>query len=114
MPSTIGEDGDPIDVLVMAEEDLPVGCLLTIRLLGVIEAEQTQDGKTVRNDRIVTKVAHSRLFADVEAIDDLGPAYAEEPGSFFSAYNALKNRRFEVKAIAGPRRACTLIEEADR
>ena len=45
VPATLGEDGDPIDVLVLADEDLPVGCLLTVRLLGVIEAEQTEEGE---------------------------------------------------------------------
>lgn len=114
VPSTIGEDGDPIDVLVLAEDDLPVGCLLTIRLLGVIEAEQSEGGNAVRNDRIVAKVAQSRLFADVEAIDDLGPAFAQELGRFFTAYNALKNELFEVKSIGGPQRASELIEKADR
>src|ERR1700712_4243624 len=42
VPSTRGGDDDPLDMLVLADEDLPVGCLLTARLLGVIEAEQTE------------------------------------------------------------------------
>lgn len=94
IPSTIAEDSDPIDVLVLAEEDLPVGCLLRVRLLGVIEAERTEDGNTVRNDRIIGKVAQSRLFADVIEVGDLGKAFTEELGRFFTAYNALKNQRF--------------------
>ena len=45
IPGTRGEDGDPLDVLVLAEEPLPQGCLVTVRLLGILEAEQTERGR---------------------------------------------------------------------
>jgi len=53
IPSTKAEDGDPVDVLVLMDEPAFSGCLVTVRLLGVIEAEQTEEGKTVRNDRLI-------------------------------------------------------------
>ncbi len=43
-PSTKAEDGDPLDVLVLHDEPIPVGALLTIRLIGVIEVDQTSRG----------------------------------------------------------------------
>ena len=50
LPSTQGEDGDPLDVLVLMDAAAHPGCLIPARLLGVIEAEQEEkDGKTVRN-----------------------------------------------------------------
>ena len=42
IPQTLGEDGDPLDILVMMDESAHVGCLLTVRIIGVIEAEQTR------------------------------------------------------------------------
>ena len=51
IPSTKADDGDPLDVMVLHDESLPVGTLVAIRLLGIIEGEQTEDGKTLRNDR---------------------------------------------------------------
>jgi inorganic pyrophosphatase len=53
LPSTIGEDGDPLDVLILTEEPTFTGCLVLARLLGVIEAEQTDKGETNRNDRFI-------------------------------------------------------------
>src|SRR5262249_26353611 len=53
IPATRAEDGDPVDILVFADEPTFCGCLVTVRLLGVIEAEQTEKGQTVRNDRLV-------------------------------------------------------------
>jgi inorganic pyrophosphatase len=114
VPNTLGQDGDLIDVLILADEDLPLGCLLTVTLLGVIEAEQTEQGKTRRNDRLVAKVAQSRAYADVGDLDCLGEAFTGELTGFFVTYNDLKGKRFAVKAIAGPERACALIEKASR
>src|SRR6266576_3296945 len=51
--ATKGGDGDPMDVLVLTDEPTFVGCLIHAKLLGVIEAEQTENGETVRNDRLV-------------------------------------------------------------
>src|SRR5437868_2892564 len=45
IPSTLG-DGDPLDVMVLLDEPAHVGCLLDVRIVGVIEATQTQDGET--------------------------------------------------------------------
>jgi inorganic pyrophosphatase len=44
IPGTKGEDGDPLDVLVLMDEPAFTGCLMEARLIGVIEATQT-DGK---------------------------------------------------------------------
>src|SRR5438309_8501280 len=71
IPSTKGEDGDPIDILVLMEEPAFVGAVIPCRLVGAIEAEQTEKaGETVRNDRLLGIAAKSHLYGDVEAIDD--------------------------------------------
>src|ERR1700730_1275382 len=44
VPSTRAEDGDPIDVLLLMDESAYPGCLVEARLVGVIEAEQDEDG----------------------------------------------------------------------
>src|SRR5437868_13907131 len=40
VPSTIGGDGDPVDVLVLMDEPAFPGCKLTCRVIGVIQGEQ--------------------------------------------------------------------------
>jgi inorganic pyrophosphatase len=46
IPSTLGEDGDPLDILVLMDAPAHVGCLIEVRIVGIIEAEQSEDGKT--------------------------------------------------------------------
>lgn len=111
VPGTLAEDGDPVDMLVIAEEDLPVGCLLTVKLLGVIEAEQTENGDTRRNDRLIGRAVCSRMHADMDAPGD---ALIEELKRFFVTYNQLKGKDFEVIAVQGAPRAAALVREATR
>ena len=41
------------------DEPVFIGCLVETRLLGVIEAEQTEAGKIERNDRLIAVAAES-------------------------------------------------------
>src|ERR1043165_247025 len=45
IPSTLGGDGDPLDILVLMDAPAHVGCLIEVRVIGIIEAEQTEGGK---------------------------------------------------------------------
>lgn len=113
VPDTLADDGDPIDILVIADETLPVGCMASVKLLGVIEAVQTErDGTSNRNDRLIGRIEKSRMYADVDDLDCLGRAMVDELCRFFETYNALKGKTFAVTAISDPVRACALIAEA--
>src|SRR5580693_1474588 len=46
IPSTLGEDGDPLDIMVLMDAPAHVGCLIDVRIIGVINAEQTEGSKT--------------------------------------------------------------------
>ena len=51
IPSTLGDDGDPVDIMVLMDAPAHVGCLVDVRIIGIIEAKQTEDGKTETNNR---------------------------------------------------------------
>ena len=91
LPSTLGGDGDPLDILVLMDAPAFSGCLVPARLLGVIEAEQTErDGETTRNDRLIAVAADSRIHRDLRSLDDLSGALLEEIEYFFVSYNTIK------------------------
>ena len=71
IPSTEGEDGDPIDVLILMDQSVFTGCLVKSRLIGVIEGKQTQKGKTLRNDRLLAVAESSHTHSDILSIEDL-------------------------------------------
>jgi len=110
VPSTHAEDGDPLDVLVLSEYPLPMGCMATVRLVGAMVAEQTQNGKTVRNDRLIARLREGTRYAGVDEMDQLGQSFANELTRFFTLYNELRGRRFEVLSVGGPERAVELVK----
>ena len=112
VPSTVGGDGDPLDVLVLMDEPAFAGCLVRVRLVGVVEAEQTErDGETTRNDRLIGVATESRLLTRVRTLDALGPDLLEEIEHFFVSYNEIKGKRFKPLGRYGPGRALKLVEE---
>jgi inorganic pyrophosphatase len=110
LPSTLGDDGDPLDVLVLTEEPTFVGCLIHAKLLGVIEAEQSENGETDRNDRLIAvplEVKSGKPPARVTC--KLDSAVAQNISKFFVAYNEMQGKQFNLLRYAGPERAEQLI-----
>jgi inorganic pyrophosphatase len=114
VPNTIGEDGDPLDVLVLMDEPVAAGVLVPARLIGVIEAEQTEKGKTERNDRLIAVAADSRTHHGVRALSDLSETLVCEIEHFFESYNEARGKRFKPVGRAGPDRAQSLVRKGEK
>lgn len=111
IPQTKGGDGDPLDVLVLMDEQAFAGCLVPSRLIGVIEAEQTEkDGKTERNDRLIAVAAKSKIHENVKSISDLNETLIDQIEHFFISYNEAKGKQFKPLGRFGARKAKQLIE----
>jgi inorganic pyrophosphatase len=112
VPSTTGGDGDPLDVLLLMDEPAFTGCLVMARLLGVIEAEQTErDGETVRNDRLIAVASEARTHREVRSLQKLNENLIDEIEHFFISYNEIKGKQFKPLGRFGPTRATRLVEE---
>jgi inorganic pyrophosphatase len=111
VPSTHADDGDALDIVVLADEPAFAGAVLKVRIIGVVEAEQEKGNKIVRNDRIVGVCVLSRLYQSMTAIEDLGEAFLTNLQQFWVNYNDLKGRNFEVLDLGDARRACRLIKK---
>jgi inorganic pyrophosphatase len=108
-PGTRGEDGDPLDVLVLGDEPAFQGSLVLTRLIAVIEAEQTEKGKTEHNDRLIGVAVSSREYRSVESPDQLSPDLMREIEHFFISYNQLAGKEFRPVGRAGADRARQLV-----
>ena len=115
LPSTTGDDGDPLDVLLLTHEPTFCGCLVPARLIGVIEAEQTErDGRTERNDRLVAIPMSARNYHDIRSIKDLNEHLLKEIQEFFVSYNRIRDKKFKVLGLHGPGKAGELAESGIR
>lgn len=119
VPGTQGEDGDPLDVLVVMDEPTAPGVVVPCRLVGVIEATQrpvkdTRSRRGTRNDRLIAVAATSHRHPDCRSLDDLGDAMLAEMERFFVFYNAQKGVRFTPLRRAGVAAARRLVASGRR
>ncbi len=112
VPSTIAADGDPIDIMALMDEPAHVGCVLTVRLIGVIEAQQTQDGATLENDRLIGVAVHSYSHENIQSISELNKSLLDQVQQFFVSYNKSRGKKFKVTGVHGPSKAVKRVQKA--
>ena len=110
IPSTKGDDGDPLDVMVLMDAPAVAGCLIDVRIVGMIEAEQTQDGKTEQNNRLLGVAVHSYEHEDVENIDAVSKTLLSQIEAFFVSYNKQRGKKFQITATSGPKKALKFLQ----
>jgi inorganic pyrophosphatase len=112
IPGTRAADGDALDVLIVMDEPMPVGMLVTVRLIGVFTATQTQAGKTIRNDRLVGTPSTEVNPPSLRSLEELGSGVLREVEHFFESYNRAQGRKFTPRGRLGPRAAARLLADA--
>jgi inorganic pyrophosphatase len=114
IPGTIGGDGDPLDVLLLMDEPAFTGCLVPARLIGVIEANQTEKGKAERNDRLIAVAANSKIHTNIKTLSDLNKTLVEQMEYFFISYNEIKGKKFEPLGRFGVKKALRIVKDGAR
>jgi inorganic pyrophosphatase len=109
IPGSKGEDGDPLDVLVISEYKSFPGCMMECRLVGAMLAEQSDKKEKVRNDRFFFVPVLSKQFAEVEDISDLPEVEIKEIEKFFIQYNKAEGKEFKILATVSAKKAFKLI-----
>src|SRR6201989_3556458 len=88
IPGTKGEDGDPLDIVVSDEHGTFPGVLVECRLVGALQAEQTErDGQKMRNDRFIGIPIVSQIFPNIQDLHQLPDNILNQLANFFRNYN---------------------------
>jgi inorganic pyrophosphatase len=110
LPSTLGEDGDPLDIMVIMDAPAHVGCLIEVRIIGIITAKQTQDEKTETNDRLLGVAIHSYDHENLKTVDDVSKTLLDQVEAFFVSYNKQRGKKFKITGTGGPKNAMKFIQ----
>jgi inorganic pyrophosphatase len=111
IPGTKGEDGDPLDIIMVSEGIGFPGCLVDCRIIGVIKAQQTElNGDCMRNDRFIGVPEVSHLFANVQTIEDLPQEVIAQVEAFFKNYNDQAGKEFKVLERLNAEEAIKILE----
>jgi inorganic pyrophosphatase len=110
VPSTLGEDGDPLDILVLMDAPAHVGCLMDVRVIGIVNAEQVEKGKKEKNDRLLGVAVHSYDHEDLRTIDDVSKTLLSQVEEFFVSYNKQRGKKFKITGTGGPKKAIKFLK----
>src|SRR5580700_4193375 len=110
IPSTLGADGDPLDIMVLMDAPAHVGCLMEVRIIGIITAEQVEHGKSETNDRLLGVAVHSYDHEDLESISDMSETLLKQVEEFFVSYNKQRGKKFRITGTGGPKKAMKLLK----
>ena len=114
LPSIQGWDGDPLDVLLVTDAELPMGTLVRCRLIGGIAIEETKDGSTIRNDRLLAVPLLRHQDRPPYRLSDMPPAELEDIEDFMVAYLAADGIHARILAHIDKPDAETAVRQAAR
>jgi inorganic pyrophosphatase len=114
LPQTIADDGDPIDVLLLMDEPAFTGCAVRAVLIGVIEGEQVDGKKKVRNDRLLAVAEANHMYSNIRKLADLPKKFLDELQDFFVNYHNLEGKKYKLLGCKGTDKALDLIKKAHK
>ncbi len=108
VPRTYCDDGDPLDVLVLGQEEVAPAVLLRARVIGVM---RMRDDKG-QDDKLIAVHVDDPEYEGYRHIDELAPHRLRELQRFFLDYKALESKGVEVDKPLGPDDALAILHEA--
>jgi inorganic pyrophosphatase len=114
LPRTLAPDGDPIDVLLLMDEPAFPGIAVRARLLGIIEGEQTDGKKKIRNDRLLAVAEMNHEYAHIQKLEDLPKQFLHELEEFFVNYHKLEGKKYKLLGCKDTGAAMRMIQKAQR
>ena len=108
VPDTLGEDGDPLDALVLVDDPTFPGCWVKARPLGVfwMEDEAGPDAKIIC-------VPNDPFWENLLEVDSLPDAMRAEIEHFFDVYKTLEpDKSSSTRGYEGRSKAIEAIEAA--
>ncbi len=104
IPHTISPDGDPVDVLVIAQFALPPGVVVRCRPIGMLDMEDEAGGDAKLLAVPVDKL--TPLYHGIVSTRDLPPITLDQISHFFAHYKDLEPGKFvKIRGWLGPEEA---------
>lgn len=108
IPQTLGEDNDPLDIIVICQLPIQPLCIVEARVIGVMQ--MIDNGEP--DDKIIAVAENDMSVTHISEIDELPPHYYRELKNFFEEYKKLENKTVNVDEFQDSRIAKEIIEKS--
>lgn len=92
IPNTLGNDGDPLDGMVMMDQPTFPGCVIAARPIGMLEMIDGGD----RDEKILCVPDKDPRYANVKSLKDIPQHRLDEISEFFKTYKNLEKKVTEI------------------
>ncbi len=107
IPRTYGDDGDPLDVLLLCAQTLEPLTLVKAKPIGVISMIDNNQG----DEKIIAIPSNDPTYNHYTDISELPAHIFDEMSHFFTVYKNLENKQTAVNEVSGRETAIKVIEE---
>jgi inorganic pyrophosphatase len=92
IPETLGQDGDPLDAMVLVSEPTFPGCVIDVKAIALFRME---DDKGI-DDKVLCVPLSDPAWNKLETLEDVPDQLRQEIAHFFSVYKDLEQKKVTV------------------
>src|SRR5262245_49682828 len=108
IPQTLGEDHDPLDIVVITQVKVAPGCLIPSKVIGVMRMIDRGEA----DDKIIAVAEQDASVSHIEDVDHLPEFFRVELKHFFENYKVLENKKVVVDEFQSKEKAVEIIVQS--
>jgi len=108
IPQTLGQDNDPLDILVICSQSIQPLCIVEARVIG--NMQMIDSGKV--DDKIISVAGKDPSVNHITKMDELPKHFLLELRNFFEQYKVLENKKVEIDNFQDKETGFKIITDA--
>ena len=108
IPQTLGEDMDPLDIVVLTQVEVVPRCLIPCKVIGVMQMIDRGEA----DDKIIAVAMQDASVSHISDVSELPEFFKVELKHFFENYKALENKVVVVDEFLGKEKAKEIINQS--
>jgi inorganic pyrophosphatase len=108
IPQTLGEDHDPLDIVVLTQVSVVPRCMIPCRVIGVMRMVDRGEA----DDKIIAVADQDASVSHIKEIGELPDFFRVELKHFFENYKTLENKKVVVDEFLGKEKAFEIVKQS--
>ncbi|MBT1701649.1 inorganic diphosphatase [Chryseosolibacter indicus] len=105
IPQTLGEDHDPLDIVVLTQVSVVPLCIIPSKVIGVMQMIDRGEA----DDKIIAVAEQDPSVSNINDVDDLPQYLRDELQHFFENYKTLENKKVVIDKFLSKDKAYEII-----